>query len=377
MTAPLDYAPQPAVGDVTLDRGTDGATIVTVRASGRRFATAMAPGLAIAGTVLAVLGVTAAVYGFGRRSPLPADNAVLVAGLCVLIFVGAYLPAASRALYPIRWQVSRGGIDVAFRRPTHVATETYPAANVADVRVERIKLKNQLRKRPGLVVITPAGQRVVHRFGPRHELAFMATAFRDALGIGPDPLGEAALPPPLPWWRAVERQVGRTDLAVTLGAERWPADGLAIAVPAVVAGVGVYAGDRALHLVQFTALASAVGAMVVASLVAGGAVLLVQRLRRAVTVAVAQDHVTLVEQRLVRPGREQWPTAQVKGLRLDPRRHGRADLSLVLVDGTSISLLDRHPLDAARYAHDVLSAGLNRARPVPPPSLAGPLSPWV
>ena len=361
MTAPLEYAPQPAVGDVTLVRGADGVTVVTLRSSWRRIGRALWPATALATAVIALLAFNTVLSWHAPRSAMPVESAVIIAGVAVVVAVGSSARPLVQAMHPIRWEASPQGVHVTLRRPAQVFTEQYPAAALADFRVERVRLKNKMvLKRSGLVAVGPRGQRVVHLFGPPAELACIAGAFRDALGIGPDPLGEAAFGPPPPWWSAVRRQVGRASVAVTLRPVRLPVDALAVVVPATLAGVATAVLEWHADLLPWATAAAAGAAVATAvALLLGGLLLLVHRLRRTVSVAVDPAHLTLTEQTLIRPAVERWPTQRVAGVRMADRGR-RGDLLLDLIDGTTVSLLTNQPIRAVRYMRDTLVVGLAR-----------------
>ena len=361
-TAQLDYAPQPAVGDVTVGRGPDGVTVVTLRSSWRRVGRALWPATALAAVVIALLAFNTVLSWHAPRSAMPVESAVVVTRVTAVVVVGSSARPLVQAMHPIRWEASPHGVHVTLRRPAQVFNEQYPAAALADFRVERVRLKNKMVfKRSGLVAIGPLGQRVVHLFGPPAELACIAGAFRDALGIGPDPLGEAAFgPPPPPWWSAVRRQVGRANVAVTLRPVRLPVDALAVGVPATLAGGATSVLECHAGLLPW-ATAAAAGAAVAAAvaLLLGGGLLLVYRLRRTVSVAVDPAHLTLTEQTLIRPAVERWPTQRVAGVRMAECGR-RGNLLLDLIDGTTVPLLTGQPIRAVRTMHDTLVVGLAR-----------------
>ena len=381
MTAePLEYAPEPAVGDVTLTRSGDGDIVVTLRPSWWRVGRVLLPVTAYPfGAFLVTVGLFVGTRG---RSQDPSWWPMIfgVTGFTFVLALGGSTVALTVALNPIVWTVNRVGIAVAFRRPTRIVHQRFPAAGIADVRVERLRIGNHLWKRLALAAVDPTGERAVHTLGRRAELEVMARAFRDGLGLGDDPLGEVGLPPPPPRRSRCERQVGRDTVEVEL---RPPRVGFA---GWILIGLIPAAGGIAAHLNRQPApgthpapVFTAAGLTVLAgAFLTTIALAVLYRFRRTTTITVCTRDVTLSEQSLVRPGRETWPIARVVGPSLTVRPGGRrADLSLSLTDGTSAPLVINGPARDVRYIHDTLAVALARhapaTSPVPPGDDARPV----
>lgn len=360
---PLEYAAQSAVGDVTLTR-VDGVTTVTRRPSWGRVLEALWPVVAVAVPVLAVLSVPL------FRNPIPGPLLAVFGLLAASLGVGASLPGLILACHPIRWEVSPTGIVLTARRATRVIHEHYPATTVVDVRVERVRLNTQIVKRSGLVTVNPVGGLLLHARASRAELALMAQAFRDGLGLGPDPLGIAEYPT-RPRWSVTDRRIGRDADVVTVNSARLPLD--AVVAPAILAGVFVVATALVHGLGpaggSWSAALAVGGATVAgAALPGAGGLLLLYRLRRRVTIEMSATGVTLSEASLVRPGREAWPSARIVGPLLSIRPGGRrADLSLQLTDAPPAVLIANGPARDVRYVHDGLAVALGRRRGQPQP----------
>jgi hypothetical protein len=194
----LEYAAQPAVGDVVMTRS-GGVTIVVRRPNAWRIAGTLWP------IVLALVAIGAVTLNpSGRAVSVP--NVVF----CVVAILGASVgtvPGLVYACHPVRWEVSPTGITVTARRVAHVVHHRYARFDIADVRVERVQVQNHLFKRTAVVTVTPYGARRVHCYGRRAELDFVAQAFRDGLGLGSDPLGESGFPVP-PRWSRTTRLIG-------------------------------------------------------------------------------------------------------------------------------------------------------------------------
>ena len=358
----LEYAPGQAVGDMTLTRS-GGVTVITCRPSWRRVGLALLPiVLLVVPTVVAVgLGsVLRSVQGLS-----PGSAVVLTVGLVATL--GSMIRPLVVACNPIHWAIAKTGFTVAFRRPMHVVHEEYSRAHIADVRAERVRVKNQMFKRLALVTVDPAGRRTVHARGRGAELAFVARAFREALAIGPDPLGESAYPP-RPRWARTDRRVGRGAVVVTLRPPRLGWAGLF-----VIAAVLAATMTCSYFMVQVPRRrwplppAGAWCALAfVATLLAYALVMAVHQLRRRVTLTVTAARVTLSEQALFRQGRDAWPTDRVRGFGQQVRDGGRkADLYLELDGGSVVPLVAQGPVRDVRYIRDTLAAALARSQPTP------------
>jgi hypothetical protein len=354
----LDYAPQPSVGDVTLSRS-GGVTVVTRRASLRRVGRALVFPLIYLLTGIAVF----ALGQVARRHSFLADNGVELAILS-LVFVASTLPRVFHACQSIRWQVTTTGIEVQFRGIRQVIYAAYPRARIADVRVERQRIKNQqLFKRPALVAIGPTGTRMILTFGTRAELAFMAEAFRDALVTGTDPLREATLPrPPQDRFSRVATRIGRDNVEVTVRPPVLGRSGLVI-IGAAVAGCVVAAymvvhGSAVTHdesLKPLFVTLAGLGVSVATTLLLS----LIYHVRRTITIEVNPAGMHLSERALFRPGRESWPLHRVGLLSVDidgrratfTVRLGGIAMPAVQISGQSSDL---------EYVRDLLAAAIDR-----------------
>ncbi len=359
----LDYAPQPAVGDVTLTRA-DGVTIVTRRPSWRRVGIALLPlGAALAVAALVLAGT----YVKPLSKAIAAADVPWAGWIVVVVGVAGSVRPLVVAANPIRWTVTPDGIELTLRRPMQVVHEAYPRAGIADVRVERVRVKDQLFKRLALVTLNPAGGRLVHLRGRRAELAFVAEAFRDGLGLAPDPFGEAAFPPP-PRWGRVQRRIGLRSVGVTLRPPRLGRPGAVIILGVLdAAGVAAAALSRMPESRLPLDASSLWGLLLLATVgVACGLLAAVHHLRRRVTIDLTPSGLTLTERSLIRPARASWPIARVASLATTDRSGGRrADLWITLQSGAVEPLIQNGPGPEVRFVYQTLSVALQRIRPVP------------
>ena len=368
--AQLDYAPQPAVGDVMLTRA-GGTVIITRRPSVRRTWQALWPLATVTGPILGVL-----LTGPHALALVSSPGQAVACAAAVVTGLAASLPGLALAIHPIRWEVTAAGITLTARRMTRVVHEVYPRETLIDVRVERVRLKNRLLKQRGVVTVNALGGRLFHTGGRPAELAFIAQAFRDGLGLDRDPLGELAFPPPPPRWRSrVQRRIGRRNVVVTLrppvlGRLGWSAIAATLAASAAAAVTA-----KGTHLWVSFALPSVsvpTLAMLALSIPTLLCLTLAYHVRRTVTLEVNDGGLHLSEESLFRPAWESWPFHRLGRFRVDARGR-RADLTLLLGGGTSTLLVAGGPSVDVQYMRDTLARSVDRLVSPPP---TGPVD-WV
>lgn len=363
-TSRLDYAPEPAVGSISLTRVGD-ASVITMRPSWQRALRAMGGvGMVIVpGIVFVLLNA----WVWPTRSVAPSVPWIAF-GCYVLLVLGTNVQPLFTAMNAIEWTVDSSGIKARSRRPTQVLVEICPRAGIADVRVERTRLKTMVLKRPGLVVINPGGQRFVHSWGTQAELLFMARAFKEALGMGDDPLGESRFSTK-PRGSPVQRRIGQRLVVLTVrpplvGAIGWL---VIVAVLVAMAWYDWHVAQEPERRSGIPHLATYVIAAIIAVIAGGLPLQWLYKIRRQSTIARGVDGISLTEHALLRPGYEFWPAERVAGLSL--RVTGkRADLLLHLVDQSAIPLISGGLTRDVRYIHESLSCGMPMtiaASPVP------------
>jgi hypothetical protein len=347
----LEYSPQPAVGDVIVDRSGD-ATIVILNGSFKRVLRPAATA-AVVPVIGAILLLTTDMGSSSRTL-----NFVWVAVL-VLVTTGAVAKGVFIALQPVRWTIGANGVLVRLKTPSRIVEQLYPRIDFTDVRVERVKLKTMLLRRPALIAVRPDGGRVAHCFASRPELAFMADAFRRGLGLDDDPLGENAFAP-LPRRSRIARRVGLHNVAVgmkppVIGKIGWAF--LAVAVPTILIGCGKLSENWS----------KAVPASLYILLLIFGILPIwlplaaIHAVRRRILIELTADTLTLNEKAFLRPAHESWPLARIRSIALD------GGLFVNLIDDLPAPLLTfGRPADL-RAIHDTLQVGLQRARSAPRP----------
>jgi hypothetical protein len=206
----LEYAPQPSVGDLTLSRR-EGVVTIHVRAGWRRIFRA-GWGLAFC----AIFALTPLVYLL--LTPFKINDAVpliIVAGFSLFCGVATSVKPLLFTLRGHRWVASATGLKFTGRRLTDIVNEVYPRNTIAELCVDRVRLKDRLFKRRGLVIIQPNSGQILILFRTSAELNFACQSFKEALNLPPDPLGKLQYPKP-PKWSRVKRRLTLDGVVLTL-----------------------------------------------------------------------------------------------------------------------------------------------------------------
>jgi hypothetical protein len=246
-------------------------------------------------------------------------------------------------------------------------------ADIVDVVIEPVRPFASPSARYRVVATEWCGSRHVLAVGRRRQMERVASVVRAELNIGPDPLGRAAYPP-RPRRVRVERQIGPTRVTVTL-----PIGSLPLRICGNVLGgasiclIGYFVNGwtsftftpATVRQIEWDVLALAIWAAV------WGAWKVVDRRlgrrRRPASIKVTVDANTFRPGVVLQGGRshhESWPINRVVGPRLNARPgERRADLSLLLDDGTTAPLVNNGPALALSYMRDTLSVALARSAP--------------
>ena len=312
----LEYATEPSVGGLALTRTADGVTVV-VRPTRRRVLAALGVGLTF---VLVAVGLAAfaVVGGFSsssRRTASVDPGLLITAAFLAVTGIASAVPALVSALHGATWEATPVGAAYTGRRWNGIVRQVFPAAEVAAVRVERVRIKGHVARRRSVVLVGPNGRRRVVAYGTADEQAFLAAALAAGLGRPADPMHVARYPADPPRRTRLLRVVNPFGVAVV---RRPPAVGwvglgwLAVAAVAAVVTIRLvvdahpdpFAGSMTAEDVVVTA--------VVFALAGGLGLLGLYRLRRTTTVTAAAGGVTVSEQSPIRPG---WPTGHRTGSR--------------------------------------------------------------
>jgi hypothetical protein len=217
---PLEYAPQPNVGDLTLSRR-DGVVTIQVLAGWRRI-------LRAGWSLILCLIFMAVPLAFLILLPAKINDAPPIITVVSFSLIWGIATSIKPLLFTLRghrWVASPTQLEFTGRRLTDIVNEVYPRNVIADLRVERVRMKNRILKRRGLVVIKPDGNKVVILFGTPAELDFACQTFKDALNLPSDPLGESHYQKP-PRWSRIKRRVTLDGVVLTLFPPRIGIDGV-------------------------------------------------------------------------------------------------------------------------------------------------------
>jgi hypothetical protein len=154
---------------------------------------------------------------------------------CLIPLVGGAWQLALRLIFllnPIVLELDAQRLVCSARRLSAVVHNEYPRAQIADARVDKLRLKDQVFRRRYLVIRLMNGQEVALVRASRKDLEYLAAQLREGLGLGPDPLGAARYPPIPRTFRGTMRVVP-DSLLLTLGPRRWRV-GLTVGVVAAL-----------------------------------------------------------------------------------------------------------------------------------------------
>src|SRR5438270_2750791 len=231
----LEYAPAPsALSGVTLSAAPGGAAVITIHPTLRRVLRPILLFL-LQIALISPLVLINLLSSRGRRNPWP-EQIIIWSGLFAVFFLLKFVQQMVHVLHPARWEVDVRGITFTGRRLSDVVQQRWPREHIADLVVQRIRLKDQMLKRRSLVLVGRSGVKVVLARGTRAELDFLHATFRSALQLPPDPLHEADYPPAPPWWSRVSRRIIPGGVVITVR-PRIPWLLAAMFLPALLAAV--------------------------------------------------------------------------------------------------------------------------------------------
>jgi hypothetical protein len=211
----LEYAAHPAVGHVVVHRAPDRMTL-TLLPDRRRILVAVG----VFG-IWVLISATFFVFTMYFNPPRYEPWGLYVCSLLPLV-AGAWQLAIQLIflLNPIVLEVEPLRLVCSARKISAVVHNEYPRAQIADVRTDKLRLKDHLVRRRYLVIRLTNGQDLALLRASRKDLEFLAAQLREGLGLGPDPLGAARYPPTPSAFRGTMRLIPN-GLVLTLAPRRW------------------------------------------------------------------------------------------------------------------------------------------------------------
>jgi hypothetical protein len=337
----LEYASQPSVGDLILNK-VDGLSTITMQSSWRRIAVAMSP---ILGSMV-IAAIFLAFNFFVLTKNLHWDWMFLVA-LMLIVGVASSAPGVVSAIYGYKWLAYATGLEFIGRGVTQVVHLKYPRFTMAGLRIERLRPKDHIIKRRALVLIQRDGTKATLVFGSAAELGFQCNVFREALGLPDDPLRESLYPAP-PFLSRLRRFVLPDGVVVVFNPPKVGLDGmLLIAATIVAVSAGLHFVQQANRALVMPDLRSAYGLLLIFVISAGVSALVLHmkyRYRRATSFWWQARTLHLSERSFFTPCNVNWPAALIDDVAVERRGDAKvANLLLRLKDGTTATLLANVP----------------------------------
>jgi len=331
---PLEYAARPAVGHVVVHRTADRTTLTLLPDRSRII---RALGI-FAIWVLVSVGFFAFTMYFNPPRYEPWGLYV-----CALLpLVGGAWQLALQLIFllnPIVLELEPQRLVCSARKVSAVVHNEYSRAQIADVRVDKLRLKDHLVRRWYLVIRLTSGLDVALVRASRKELAFLAGQLREALGLGPDPLGAGRYPPTPNSFRGTMRLIPN-GLFLTLGPRRWL---IGLTVGGVLALLWLAVQPIAANQLGWTfshgwsmPLLGATAIGMIGGVIAGSASGI---FRRSSILAVQSGRLILHETGL-RPCHVEWNARELRQIQVvHSTQRGRPVLAIIPMSGQTVTAL--------------------------------------
>lgn len=337
----LQYADQPIVGNVIVQRNANGVTVVLRRSDARLVQAAI---IAAAG-----LGLLALVLLVGWNSKMLAQIWwwLVIVEFGLLSAAGA---AAITGLRPVTVALDRGQLTLRWRQGLEIKTVQLERPWLADIRPKRLAFKETLFCPYVMEIVLFNGQRRRAFLAGRAEVEHAAKTLRDELALPPAHWFESAYPPRGRSLR-VTRLINPIALTITIGPKLISPLFWIIAPLLLIACLVLAPWTLArTTLSQWTLLWSAIYFVLVGIPVLA----IIYRLSTRRIITVDHEHVRSRETGL-RPAEEEWPIGDVDEFTMEASG-SRATLELILHSGQRVPILRERRRIVERIEADLRTA---------------------
>ena len=356
VSSTVEYAPQALCGSVELRRTATMAS-VTIRPTSSR----ILPGL-ISPLVLTAFGggLYWLIYTLAGTSG-PRGWGILTFPL-IFAGIGAVQAVFTlwRVIHPILFEVTGESLTYRWRTLTEAKSLAWPRPHIKNVRVERIRIQNEVLKRWSLVLHLLSGGKIVIFLARREELEVIAKALNEALGVSTADHPAMAIPKPAGCRYTHFMWADGVAVEIPPRSERLILAVLTIGCTAIAVCTYLFirwlTADELLWNNTWSRWGSAVSLSLIGAAILWAVVYqAMKKGRRRIVILATPTVISATETGFLHPLNAQWKSAEIREITAVLGESGRGGLHIRPHEGTELVIAEREPLAHLEWVAAVLS----------------------